>query len=235
MRLELWLFETFILSTIWIIHVHIRHRNKSATVFLVHWQLLFPYLNNTNANDMELFLLNPSHRWLITLTYWVTSSFIPRLRLYVWLTMVNTNQAAQALLTVVFCQVIDGIYRHTAKLQGTTWSLRLVDLRLMRSPPDTKLYLFHYVAPGIYGRNFRYALVIIQQRLMRVFLAKSTSGECHKMALIIGQQSLIARFMGPTWDPSGADRTQVGPRLAPWTLLSGLVHEMAFHKSTGHS
>ena len=32
---------------------------------------------------------------------------------------------------------------------------------------------------------------------------------------------LIARLMGPTWGPSGADRTQVGPMLAPWTLLSG--------------
>ena len=31
---------------------------------------------------------------------------------------------------------------------------------------------------------------------------------------------MIARFMGPTWGPSGADRTQVGPMLAPWTLLS---------------
>ena len=31
----------------------------------------------------------------------------------------------------------------------------------------------------------------------------------------------IAWFMGPTWGPSGADRTQVGPILAPWTLLSG--------------
>ena len=27
--------------------------------------------------------------------------------------------------------------------------------------------------------------------------------------------SLIARFMGPTWGPSGAGRTQVGPMLAP--------------------
>ena len=27
--------------------------------------------------------------------------------------------------------------------------------------------------------------------------------------------------MGPTWGPSGADRIQVGPMLAPWTLLSG--------------
>ena len=29
--------------------------------------------------------------------------------------------------------------------------------------------------------------------------------------------------MGPKWGPSGADRTQVGPMLAPWTLLSGSV------------
>ena len=28
--------------------------------------------------------------------------------------------------------------------------------------------------------------------------------------------------MGPTWGPSGSDRTQVGPMLAPWTLLSGI-------------
>ena len=32
--------------------------------------------------------------------------------------------------------------------------------------------------------------------------------------------SLIARFMGPTWGPAGADRTQVGPMWATWTLLS---------------
>ena len=29
------------------------------------------------------------------------------------------------------------------------------------------------------------------------------------------------RFMGPTWGPSGADRTQVGSIMAPWTLLFG--------------
>ena len=34
--------------------------------------------------------------------------------------------------------------------------------------------------------------------------------------------SLIARLMGPTWGPSGDDRTQVGPMLAPRTLLSGM-------------
>ena len=34
--------------------------------------------------------------------------------------------------------------------------------------------------------------------------------------------SLIARFMGPTWGPPGAERTQVGPMLASWSLLYGL-------------
>ena len=33
--------------------------------------------------------------------------------------------------------------------------------------------------------------------------------------------ALIARSMGPTWGSFGADRTHVGPMLAPWTLLSG--------------
>ena len=45
-------------------------------------------------------------------------------------------------------------------------------------------------------------------------------------SLLESLSSLIAKFMGPTWVPSGADRTQVGPMLAPWTLLSGLV---SFH------
>ena len=35
--------------------------------------------------------------------------------------------------------------------------------------------------------------------------------------------SLIARLMGPTWGPPGATRTQVGPMLATWTLLSGFI------------
>ena len=38
----------------------------------------------------------------------------------------------------------------------------------------------------------------------------------------ISKLSLIAKFRGPTWGPSGADRTQVCPMLAPWTLFSGM-------------
>ena len=43
----------------------------------------------------------------------------------------------------------------------------------------------------------------------------------HFGSIITRSISLIARFMWPTWGPSGANRTQVGPMLAPWTLLSG--------------
>ena len=31
----------------------------------------------------------------------------------------------------------------------------------------------------------------------------------------------IAKFMGPTWGPPGSCRPQIGPMLAPWTLISG--------------
>ena len=49
-------------------------------------------------------------------------------------------------------------------------------------------------------------------------------------ACLVSVVFLITRFMGPTWGPSGADRTQVGPMLAPWTFLSGIfcVHNQLF-------
>ena len=52
----------------------------------------------------------------------------------------------------------------------------------------------------------------------------SNRGPCSVcMCCVWVDSSLIARLMGPTWGPSGADRTQVGPMLAPWTLKSGLL------------
>ena len=47
----------------------------------------------------------------------------------------------------------------------------------------------------------------------------------------------MTRFMGPTWGPPGSCRPQVGPMLAPWTLLSGLFSWWACypqHVSTPH-
>ena len=33
----------------------------------------------------------------------------------------------------------------------------------------------------------------------------------------------VAKFMGPKWGPPGSCRPQMGPMLAPWTLLSGTL------------
>ena len=43
-----------------------------------------------------------------------------------------------------------------------------------------------------------------------------------KYALDLAVLSRITKFVGPTWGPSGSCRPQMGPMLAPWTLLSGL-------------
>ena len=51
-------------------------------------------------------------------------------------------------------------------------------------------------------------------------------GPSAKMCLHWGKMKTtqVARLMGPTWGQSGTDRTQVGPMLAPWILLSGNWH-----------
>ena len=44
----------------------------------------------------------------------------------------------------------------------------------------------------------------------------------HPCETNIGKPSQIQKFMGTTWGPLGPCRPQMGPMLAPWTLLSGL-------------
>ena len=51
---------------------------------------------------------------------------------------------------------------------------------------------------------------------------------------MLWEGSQIAKFMGPTWDPPGSCRPQIGPMLAPWTLLSGIVWEYETDKITGY-
>ena len=41
----------------------------------------------------------------------------------------------------------------------------------------------------------------------------------------------IAKFMGPTWGPPGSCRPQMGPMLAPWTLLSGSRYSNSLQKA----
>ena len=50
-------------------------------------------------------------------------------------------------------------------------------------------------------------------------------GECGAVECWIPDSKVHGANMGPTWvlsDPDGSCRTQMGPKLAPWTLLSGI-------------
>ena len=45
---------------------------------------------------------------------------------------------------------------------------------------------------------------------------------------VLPKLSQIAKFMVPTWGPPGSCRPQLGPMLAPWTLLSGVSPASVF-------
>ena len=47
-------------------------------------------------------------------------------------------------------------------------------------------------------------------------------GENPMQSSVIAHSSQKAKFMGPAWSPPGSCRSQMGPILAPWTLLSGV-------------
>ena len=63
------------------------------------------------------------------------------------------------------------------------------------------------------------------------WLAKSSAGFARNFIVAILPSNIhtqVTRFMGPTWGPPGSCRPQMGPMLAPWTLLSGYKISFAF-------
>ena len=98
------------------------------------------------------------------------------------------------------------------------------------------LYWFYPHWPRV--ALWRHKMILVIMGSVRLFVAKSlpeplpnycgldrwehfSTEIVLESSTVTPKQTLIARFMGTTWGPSGADRTQVGPTLAPWTLLSG--------------
>ena len=108
--------------------------------------------------------------------------------------------------------------------------------------PEWPLYLVYYSSPYsilyvgginryspslVYVRNHNF----IKSPLCQTWHINDHAGGAgtkrsvlYNLAKWKGHPTLIARFMGPTRGSSGADRTQVGPMLAPWTLLSRNIH-----------
>ena len=54
-------------------------------------------------------------------------------------------------------------------------------------------------------------------RFDALFHSRTLLDYCIYVSSLITQ---ITQFMGPTWSPPGSCRPQMGPMLAPWTLLS---------------
>ena len=98
----------------------------------------------------------------------------------------------------------------------STWGTNyLFNCLLTISTNETsKLYIAGYIFRGIYGWHDGSRCIGVTKYIIE--------NSYHTQSSIVGfpEHILIARFMGPTWGLSGAERTHVGPMLAPWNLLS---------------
>ena len=93
------------------------------------------------------------------------------------------------------------------------WSLSLMLFSSVNMPTGTEQINRKYLSS--WRRIKQIVSIAFLYTIRRLLQSHAGMGEILK-------PFLIARFMGPTWGPSGADRTQVGSMLAPWTLLFGI-------------
>ena len=71
--------------------------------------------------------------------------------------------------------------------------------------------------------------------MRRVHIIHNKWEKCllNSLLFILWETSQVARFMGPTWGPPGSCRPQVGPMLAPWTLIRVMAW-IGCNQATGH-
>ena len=87
------------------------------------------------------------------------------------------------------------------------------------------IYLFFFCS-WLRAKSYVMLFAMIFSRLRRWWLAWVGSSVCHSQLRTLKVSyyvSLIARLMGSTWGPHGADRPHMGPILAPWTSLSWII------------
>ena len=77
-------------------------------------------------------------------------------------------------------------------------------------------------------RHCNYYWHLTQWSPLTVLTTQRACNKRHWHDCALQKQSLIASFMGPTWGPPGANRTQVGPMSASWTLLYGMPSSKRF-------
>ena len=97
------------------------------------------------------------------------------------------------------------------------------DWPFKRRVNDAESYSMHWHWKGYYHTCWVRADLQIYKPSSPIVTMVQRNPAITLIWLLSHKLPLIARFMGPTWGPSGADRTQVGPMLSPWTLLSGTL------------
>ena len=130
----------------------------------------------------------------------------------------------------ISCEALSPLWRHislmTFQINGSSTILfnKLLMLTTEKTSASLNLCEGNPSVPSQWGQC---AEMVSVSRCHRGFTVRSVRRAtevvtwlCYRLT---GEITQIARFTGPTWGPPGADRTQVGPMLAPWTLLSGYI------------
>ena len=80
-------------------------------------------------------------------------------------------------------------------------------------------------SPWGYGFEIFGYLDIKRRNFVIKIVSNRSAYQNHSSRSVETWVSQVAKFMGPIWGPPGSSRPQMGPMLAPWTLLSGVLLE----------
>ena len=121
--------------------------------------------------------------------------------LWVWISYWTTSQVASDLkhhgAHVTSLSVLNDLSCHLLANKHFTGNAQNINYQMEMSLKNTHLKLLLH----LFGGNELIPLL--------------------KLLFFWSADTQITRFTWPTWGPPGSCRPQVGPKLAPWTLLSG--------------
>ena len=128
--------------------------------------------------------------------------------------------------------MLSGNYRHSSNHPWPTRKSYFVMNTVLgndRTPLNAKL------SARMYVQCLGYIFCEVNAWFSKWCTEQWMNGACWKSGEATAEPwvgSQITKFMGPTWGPPGSCRPQMGPMLAPWTLLLGLVMMEAGHGFT---
>ena len=92
------------------------------------------------------------------------------------------------------------------------------------TPRNEPLFLLWITITGDIWLSIIYVFIKFKYTFTTIIMNYKHYSSVRRFALLIYESTQIARFMGQTWGPPGSCWPQMGPMLAPWTLLSGIYY-----------